>query len=396
MGRKLFIEEVDIKNKKVLVRVDYNVPINEEGDILDDSRIVESLKTIKYILQKEGKPILITHLGRPEGLDEKFRLNKVAQRLQALLKEDNIIVQKLDEVFSNDVVKRLKKAKVAEVYLLENLRFHKEEENNDENFARNLASLADVFVNEAFSASHREHASIVGIPKFILSAYGYNFKRELENLSKVSSEYISPFYALIGGAKISDKIGILSKLIEKCDKVFLGGALPFTILKANGVEVGNSFVEADFMQKAKEIYERSKIVGKEIVIPVDFLYVKSTEEDGVIRISENSVPQEHTGVDIGPKSVENILQALKNAKTILWAGPFGIYEKPRYANSCKILLEAILKSEAFKVGCGGDTHSMAKKLGYLNAFTYISTSGGAALQFIAKGTLPGYEVLTNA
>lgn len=396
MGKKLFIEEVDIKNKKVLVRVDYNVPIDAEGNILDDSRIIESLKTIRYIVQKESKPILITHLGRPTAQEEKFKLNKVAQRLQALLKDDNIVVKKIDEVFSSAVEKILKKAKVAEVYLLENLRFFKEEENNDENFAKNLSSLAEIFVNEAFSASHRHHASIIGIPKFILSCFGYNFKKEIDNLSKVAKEYIPPFYALIGGAKISDKLGILTNLIDKCDKVFLGGALPFTILKANGVEVGHSYIEPNFIQKAREIYEHSKMVGKEIVIPKDFIYVKSVEEDGVIKISDNSIPEGNIGVDIGPKSTEYIMRAIKDAKTILWAGPFGIYEKNKYAGSCKILLETLLGNGGFKVGCGGDTYSMAKKLGYLNSFTYISTSGGAALDFIAKGTLPGYEVLTNA
>ncbi len=396
MARKLFIEEVDLKNKRVLVRVDYNVPIDTEGNILDDSRIIESLKTIKYIIQKEGKPILITHLGRPTAQEEKFKLDRVANRLRTFLKDDNIVVKKIDEVFSSNVEKVLKKAKVAEVHILENLRFFKEEEENDETFAKNLASLAEVFVNEAFSASHRQHASIVGIPKFILSCFGYNFKKEIESLTKISKEYTPPFYALIGGAKISDKIGVLTRLMEKCDRVFLGGALPFTIMKANGIEVGNSYVEPNFLQKAKEIYEQSKVIGKEIVLPKDFIYVKSIEEDGIIKISENSIPEGHIGVDLGPKSTEQIMVAIKNAKTLLWAGPFGVYEKNRYANSCKILLETVLRNEGFKVGCGGDTYSMAKKLKYLNSFTYISTSGTAALEFIAKETLPGYEILTNA
>ncbi|MFN7181731.1 MAG: phosphoglycerate kinase [Planctomycetota bacterium] len=395
MVKKLFIEDVELKNKRVLVRVDYNVPIDNDGKILDDSRIIESLKTIKYIIHKEGKPILITHLGRPEGVDEKLRLNNVASRLQELLKEDNINVRKLDEIIGPAVSKVLTKAKIAEVYLLENLRFDKGEEENSEEFAKTIASYADVYVNEAFSASHREHASIVGIPKFLLSCYGYNFKKEMDNLYKVIKEYTSPFYALIGGAKISDKIGVVTKLMHKCDRIFLGGALPFTIMKSLGFEVGSSYVESSYLQKAKDIYENSKTIGKELYIPRDFIYVKS-DEDTNIKVSDNCVPEGFMGVDIGPRAVSEIVSALKNAKTVLWAGPLGIYEKPKFANSCKIIMESLLKLDAFKIGCGGDTHSMAKKLGYLPAFSYISTSGGAALEFIANEKLPGYEVLSSS
>ncbi len=396
MVKKLFIEDVDLKNKKVIVRVDYNVPIDNEGNILDDTRIIESLKTIKYIIQKEGKPILITHLGRPEGPDEKLRLNKVAAKLQELLKEDNINVKKLDAITGPEVEKALKKAKVAEVYILENLRFDKKEEENDKEFAKTLSTYAEIFVNEAFSASHRNHASIVGIPKFLLSCYGYNFKKEIENLSKVTKEYNPPFYALIGGMKISDKIGILTKLMEKCDKIFLAGALPFTIMKSLGYEVGQSYVETAFIQKAKDIFDHSKTIGKELFLPKDFIYVKSIEENGNIKVSENAIPEGNVAVDIGPKYVSEIITSIKNAKTILWAGPSGIYEKPKYASSCKIILESLLTLNIQKIGCGGDTYSMAKKLGYLNSFSYISTSGGAALEFIAEESLPGYKALSNA
>jgi 3-phosphoglycerate kinase len=396
MVKKLFIEDVPLQNKRVLVRVDYNVPIDTTGNILDDSRILESLKTIRYIIQKEGKPILISHLGRPNGVDEKLRLDKVAKRLQELLKEDNIVVNKLDECIGASVEKALKKAKVAEVYLLENVRFYKEEEENDENFARQIASYGEIYVNDAFSASHRAHATVVGIPKFLLSCAGFNFKKEMDNLLKIIKEYQPPFYAIIGGAKISDKIAVLSKLIEKCDKVFLTGALPFTILKAQNIQVGQSLVEASYLQKAKEIYEQSKFIGKEITLPVDYLYSDSIEGGGILKVSQNGVPEGFVGVDIGPKSVENIIRTLKNGKTVLWAGPVGIYEKPRFANGCKIILECLTALNAYKISCGGDTASMVKNLGYLNAFTYISTSGGAALEFIANETLPGYEALSSA
>jgi len=389
---KLTVKDIPLKDKKVIVRVDFNVPIDKKGKITDDTRIKEALPTIKYILKsKPKKLILMTHLGRPDGkVIESLRVDKIANRLSKLLKQQ---VKKLDDCIGEEVKKKIEKTK-AKVILLENLRFHPEEEKGDENFAKELASLADVYINDAFGTAHRAHASTTIIAKYLPSAIGFLMEKEINSLSCALSP-TKPYVIILGGAKVQDKIGLINNLLDKANSILIGGAMAYTFLKAKGVNVGNSRVENEKINLAKEILDNAQKKNVKIVLPVDHLVVDNIDNPNIKKFTENENIEENLiGVDIGPKTISLFKEELKNANTILWNGPLGIFENDNYAKGTKeiALFLAKLKNAMVIVG-GGDSASAAKKFKVEKKLCHVSTGGGASLEFLEGKTLPGIGII---
>ena len=389
---KLTVKDIPLKDKKVIVRVDFNVPIDKKGKITDDTRIKEALPTIKYILKsKPKKLILMTHLGRPDGkVIESLRVDKIANRLSKLLKQQ---VKKLDDCIGDEVKKQIEKTK-AKVILLENLRFHPEEEKGDENFAKELASLADVYINDAFGTAHRAHASTTIIAKYLPSAIGFLMEKEINSLSCALSP-TKPYVIILGGAKVQDKIGLINNLLDKANSILIGGAMAYTFLKAKGVNVGNSRVENEKINLAKEILDNAQKKNVKIVLPVDHLVVDNIDNPNIKKFTENENIEENLiGVDIGPKTISLFKEELKNANTILWNGPLGIFENDNYAKGTKeiALFLAKLKNAMVIVG-GGDSASAAKKFKVEKKLCHVSTGGGASLEFLEGKTLPGIGII---
>jgi len=389
---KLTVKDIPLKDKKVIVRVDFNVPIDKEGKITDDTRIEEALPTIKYILKsKPKKLILMTHLGRPDGkVVESLRVNKIANRLSKLLKQQ---VKKLDDCIGDEVKKQIEKTK-AKVILLENLRFHPEEEKGDENFAKELASLADVYINDAFGTAHRAHASTTIIAKYLPSAIGFLMEKEINSLSCALSP-TKPYVIILGGAKVQDKIGLINNLLDKANTILIGGAMAYTFLKAKGINVGNSKVENEKIDLAKEILDNAQNKNVKIVLPVDHLVVDNIDNPNIKKFTENENIEENLiGVDIGPKTISLFKEELKNANTILWNGPLGIFENDNYAKGTKeiAIFLAKLKNAMVIVG-GGDSASAAKKFKVEKKLCHVSTGGGASLEFLEGKTLPGIGII---
>ena len=389
---KLTVKDIPLKDKKVIVRVDFNVPIDKKGKITDDTRIKEALPTIKYILKsKPKKLILMTHLGRPDGkVIESLRVNKIANRLSKLLKQQ---VKKLDDCIGDEVKKQIEKTK-AKVILLENLRFHPEEEKGDENFAKELASLADVYINDAFGTAHRAHASTTIIAKYLPSAIGFLMEKEINSLSCALSP-TKPYVIILGGAKVQDKIGLINNLLDKANTILIGGAMAYTFLKAKGINVGNSKVENEKIDLAKEILDNAQNKNVKIVLPVDHLVVDNIDNPNIKKFTENENIEENLiGVDIGPKTISLFKEELKNANTILWNGPLGIFENDNYAKGTKeiAIFLAKLKNAMVIVG-GGDSASAAKKFKVEKKLCHVSTGGGASLEFLEGKTLPGIGII---
>ncbi len=389
---KVTIESVDFRNKKVIMRVDYNVPLDEKGNITDDARVRASLDTIKYILSKEPKKlILMSHLGRPKGkVVENLRLVPIAKRLSSLLGED---VEMLDDCVGDEVKKRISLTD-KRIVMLENLRFHPEEEAGSEEFARELASLADVYVNDAFGTAHRAHASTAVIAKFLPSCIGFLIEKEIKYLSKALNPE-KPYAVILGGAKVSDKIGVVKNLLEKADKILIGGAMAYTFLKSKGENIGSSRVEVDKLSLAADILKDAEAHSVSIFLPVDHLVVDAVDSPGTKKIVKN-IPEGCMGVDIGPETVEMYKKELKSAKTILWNGPMGIFEKDDYSSGTKelALYLAELKGSVVIVG-GGDSAAAAKKFGVADKLTHISTGGGASLEFLEGKELPGIAAIPD-
>lgn len=387
-----------LKSKRVLVRVDFNVPMSkeEEGKITDDKRIVESLPTIKKIINEGGKCILMSHLGRPKGeVNLKYTLKPVSVHLSKLLGKP--------VAFAADSIGAETKAmtdalKDCDVLLLENLRFHKEEEKNDENFAKELASYGDVYVNDAFGSAHRAHASTEGVTKFIKQcAAGYLMQKELDYLSRVISSPAHPFTAILGGSKISGKIDVIKNLLPKADKILIGGGMIFTFYKAKGFEIGNSLLEEDKIELAKELLAEA---GDKLVLPVDVVAADKVENDSPFETVEaDKIPAGKVGVDIGAKTIESFKQIISGSKTIFWNGPMGIFEMPNFAKGtfeiAKSLAEAT-KNGAVTVIGGGDSAAAIAKAGLEKQVSHVSTGGGASLEFVEGKALPGVEALTDA
>lgn len=389
---KLTVKDVDFKNKKVIMRVDFNVPLDKQGNITDDTRIKEALPTIKYVLEKGAKKlILMSHLGRPEGkVVDGLRMNPVAKVLPEMLKEE---VEKLDDCIGDQVKKRIDTSK-ARVILLENLRFHAEEEKGDEKFAKALASLADTYVNDAFGTAHRAHASTTIVAKFLPSCLGLLMEKEIKYLSSALKPQ-KPYVVILGGAKVSDKIDVISSLMKSADKFLIGGAMAYTFLKSKGIDVGNSRVEVDKLDAAKNILQNAQKKGINIVLPVDHLVIDNLDNP-TVKKTVDIIPAGFLGVDIGPKTIELFKKELKDAKTVLWNGPVGIFEKDDYAKGTKEIAQvlATLKNATVIVG-GGDSASAAKKFKVADKLSHVSTGGGASLEFLEGKELPGIAIIPN-
>ncbi len=391
---KLTIEDLNIKGKRVFVRSDFNVPLDDNLMITDDRRIRSTLPTINYAIDEGAKVILSSHFGRPKGKkDPRLSLAPVAKRLQRLLNKE--------VVFSPDCIGSqaeglVSKMKEGDVLLLENLRYHPGEEENDEEFARALSRLADVYVNDAFGTAHRVHASIVGITRFLTSAAGFLLKKEIEYLKGMIVNPVRPFVAILGGVKVSGKIGVLENLGDKVDKVIVGGGMAYTFIKAMGYEVGNSLVEEDMLETAQRIRKKLKGMGIKFYLPVDCVIAQSIEPGTETKtVPTIEIPKGWRALDIGPASAKLFSEAIQDAKTILWNGPMGIFEIDAFSRGTYAIARAVADAYALTIVGGGDTDLAVHRAGVSDAMSFISTGGGASLQLLEGKELPGIAALTN-
>ncbi|MEW6674847.1 MAG: phosphoglycerate kinase [Nitrospirota bacterium] len=391
---KLTIEDLNIKGKRVFIRADFNVPLNDNLMVTDDRRIRSTLSTINYAIDEGAKVILSSHLGRPKGkVNPRFSLAPVAKRLQRLLNKEVIFAPDCIGPQVEDIVLKMKEG---DVLLLENLRFHSEEEMNDEGFARKLAGLADFYVNDAFGTSHRVHASIVGIPKFLPSAAGFLLKKEIGYLKGMIDNPVRPFVAVLGGAKVSGKIGVLENIEAKVDKVVVGGGMAFTFIKAMGYEIGDSLVEADMLETVQRIRKKLKGMGVKFYLPVDCVISQSIEPGAETKIVPTlEIPRGWRALDIGPATAKLFSEALANAKTILWNGPMGVFEIDAFSRGTFAIARAVADAYALTIVGGGDTDLAVHRAGVSDAISFISTGGGASLQLLEGKELPGIAALTD-
>ncbi len=392
---KKTIKDIDIKGKRVLIRVDFNVPF-EKGTtkISDDTRIVGALPTIKYAIEKGAKVVLMSHLGRPDGMvKEELRLAPVAKRLSELL-ERPVIAAK--DCIGEEVKKQVASMKNGDVILLENLRFHKEEEENDPNFAKELSLLGDVYVNDAFGTAHRAHASTEGVTKYLPGVAGFLIEKEIEYLGNALNNPKRPFVAILGGAKVSDKIGVIKNLWGKVDKIIVGGAMAYTFMKATGQNVGASKVEADKLDIAKNILEEAKKRNVELLLPVDHIMADKFDKNANTEISSGvNIKDGWLGLDIGPKTVKLFSDALVGAKTVVWNGPMGVFEMDKFDKGSLGVAQAVVNSKAVSIIGGGDTASCIAKFGLTDKMSHISTGGGASLEYMEGRVLPGIAALQD-
>jgi phosphoglycerate kinase len=392
---KKTIEKVDLKGKRVFIRADFNVPLDENGNITDDGRIRSTLPTINYALDNGAKVILASHLGRPKGKpNPKYSLAPVALRLNRLLNKE---VKFAKDCIGPDVEHLVQGMRPGDVLLLENLRFHAEEEKNDEGFSKALAAFTDVYVNDAFGTAHRAHASTYGITKFVKqSVAGFLMKKEIDYLQKAVANPVRPFVAILGGAKVSGKIGVIENLKDKVDKVIVGGAMAFTFNKAWGDEVGNSLVEPDMLETAMRIRNNARDKGVKFYLPVDFVVAENMNDGAETKIvTSQEIPKGWVGLDIGPATVRLFAEAIQDAKTIIWNGPMGMFEKDAYSRGTFAVARAVADAYATTIVGGGDTDVAVHKAGVSDSITFISTGGGASLELLEGKELPGLAALTD-
>ncbi len=391
---KLSIEDLNIKDKRVFIRADFNVPLDENQNITDDRRIRSTLPTINYAIDEGAKVILASHLGRPKGkVDPRYSLRPVAKRLSRLLNKE---VHFLDDCVGPEVERAVKDMAKGDVILLENLRFHPEEEKNDDAFAKALASLADYYVNDAFGAAHRAHASIVGVPKYIPGAAGFLMRKEIQYLKGAVEAPVRPFVAILGGAKVSGKIGVLENLAQKVDKVIVGGGMAFTFIKAMGYEVGDSLVEEDMLQLATRIMNKLKESRVKFYLPVDCVIAQSVEKGAETKIVPvQEIPKGWKALDIGPASSRLFSEVIQDAKTIIWNGPMGVFEIDAFSRGTFAVARAIADAYALTIVGGGDTDLAVHRAGVSDSISFISTGGGAALQLLEGKELPGIAALKD-
>lgn len=390
---KLIIRDMPISGKRVLTRVDFNVPMDDRGNVTDDTRIRATLPTINYILANKGKPVLMSHLGRPKGKEDKLRLDAVAESLSKIL---NKPVTKLDDCIGLNVEKAVSRMRDGDVLLLENLRFYAEEEKNDDDFSKKLAFLGDVYVNDAFGCSHRAHASVVGVTKYLKSGAGFLLAKEIEYLSKVVESPDKPYVAILGGAKVSDKITVIDNLLASANTILIGGGMAYTFLKAQGKNIGSSKLEKDKIDTAKKILDHAKDRKVEIVLPVDHLVADHPEAKARLRIEKVQIPDNWMGVDIGPETVKLFTAKLLPAKTVVWNGPLGIFEIDKFSEGSRSIALVLAGLKATTVVGGGDTAAAVAKFGLTDKMSHVSTGGGASLEFLEGTELPGIAALANA
>jgi 3-phosphoglycerate kinase len=391
---KKTIEDIDVNGKKVFVRCDFNVPQDENGNITDDIRIVSALPTIKYLIKNNAKVILCSHLGRPKGeFNMKYSLAPVAKRLSELLDKQVLLTK---DVIGDSAKSSVAQMKEGDVVLLENVRFHKEEEKNDAGFAKQLASLADIFVNDAFGTAHRAHASTAGIADYLPAVAGYLIKKEIDFMGKALSAPERPFVAILGGAKVSDKIGVIENLIDKVDTLIIGGGMAYTFFKAQGYGVGTSICENDKVDLAKSLMQKAQQKGVKILLPQDTVIGKEFKADTESKtVASNQIPDGWMGLDIGTVTDEKFSQEIKNSKTVIWNGPMGVFEFPEFAKGTKAIATAVAESGALSIIGGGDSAAAVEQMGFADKMSHISTGGGASLEFLEGKELPGIECLEN-
>ncbi len=392
-----YLDELQLADKRVFIRVDFNVPLDDSGQVSDDSRIREALPTIEVARRSRARTILASHLGRPKGVDPKLSLEPVATRLSELLGKDDTVIF-ADDCVGDGVRKLAGDLEPGQILMLENLRFHKEEEANDPDFAKALASLASVYVNDAFGAAHRAHASTVGMVAFVKEkAAGLLIKKELEFLGKILRDPDAPFVAVLGGAKVSDKIKVIENLLPKVDALLIGGAMAYTFLKAQGVEVGKSRVEEDKLPVARKALDAAERLGRTILLPVDHIASAAISKESPPRVvNDRALPRELIGLDIGPKTRALFRQQLARSRTIFWNGPMGLFEDERYAEGTREIARAMAANrKAITVVGGGDSAAAIHRLGFANQISHISTGGGASLEFLEGRLLPGIAALES-
>ena len=387
------IKDIDIQGKKVLMRVDFNVPLDESQNITEDNRIRAALPTIRYALEQNASLILMSHLGRPKGkVVDSLSLAPVALRLSELLEKD---VKILNDCIGPEVKRTADNLGRGEIMLLENTRFHKEEEGNDSAFAKELASLGEVYVSDAFGSVHRAHATTVGVAQHLPSAAGFLLEKEIEFLSKVTQNPDRPFVLILGGAKVSDKIGVITNLLNKVDVIIIAGAMAYTFLKAQGKNIGSSKLEEDKLDLAKDILSRACSCGVKILLPSDNVVADAFEASANYKIVGEQVPVGWMGLDVGPKTTQAFIAALKDAKTVLWNGPLGVCEWEPFSKASRRIAEFISSTAATTVIGGGDTAAAVAKFGLSSKMSHVSTGGGASLEFLEGKTLPGIAVLQD-
>ncbi len=393
---KKTLKDLNVKGKKVLVRCDFNVPQDKEGNITDDRRIREALPTITYLLEENAAVILMSHLGRPKGeANPKYSLLPIAKHISNLLNKE---ITFADDPLVTGATAKEKAAALApgEVLLLQNVRYRKEEEKNDKGFSKEMAELGDVYVNDAFGTSHRAHSSTAGVAEFLPSAMGYLIEKEVRIMGKALENPERPFVAILGGAKVSDKIGVIENLLEKVDTLLIGGGMAYTFLKAQGYEIGKSLLEEDKLELAKSLVEKAKAKGVQLMLPVDTVVAKEFAADAEHKtVAINEIPSEWMGLDIGPESVKAFEAAVKNAKTVIWNGPMGVFEMPAFAVGTKEVARALSEVKGTTIIGGGDSAAAVEQLGFADKMTHISTGGGASLEYLEGKILPGIDVLEN-
>ena len=391
MINKKSVEDIDVKSKRVLVRCDFNVPLDKEtGEITSDKRIVESLKTINYLIENGAKVILCSHIGKT---GKNISLDKVAKRLEELLSRKVIF---LKDIYSSETQKVIDNLKEGEVVLLENTRMTEKEEANDMEFAKKLASFAEVFVNDAFGSAHRAHASTEGVTHFLPSVCGFLIEKEIEALDKGINDPKRPLVAVIGGAKVSSKISVLTNLLDKVDTMIIGGAMTYTFIKAQGGKIGKSLCEDDKLDVAADILKKALDKGVRFLLPVDNVIAQEMSEDAKTRIcAVDEIPDDYMGLDIGPKSIELFKGEIEMAGTVVWNGPVGVFEYEKFANGTKEIALAMANSKAVTIIGGGDSAAAVEKFGLEDKMSHVSTGGGASLEFMEGKSLPGIEALED-
>lgn len=391
---KKSIKDINVKNKKVLLRVDFNVPLDAEGNILNDNRIMESLATINYLIDNGAKLIICSHLGRPNGkIDKKYSLAPVANRLASLVKTK---VYFANDTVGKDAIKKSNALQPGEILVLENLRFTKKEESNDPEFCKKLASLADIYVNDAFGTCHRQHASVYGVAKLLPNAVGLLVNKELKVMNQILSEPKRPFVAILGGAKVKDKISVIENLIKKVDCLLIGGGMAYTFIKAMGGSVGDSLVDEQHISLAKKLIASAQKNNVELILPVDIVAAKEFDNNSSKKTFDaNKIEDGYQGLDIGKKTIKIFKKKIKKAKTIVWNGPVGVYEFSNFKYGTEQIAKAVSKSKGFTFIGGGDSAAAVINLGYSKKVNHLSTGGGASLMLLEGKTLPGIDVISN-
>ena len=392
---KVSIEDIQVKGKRVLVRVDFNVPMDKEtGEITDESRIIGALPTIQYLVKQGAKVILCSHMGRPKGeFNMKYSLAPVAKRLGELVDAPVIMAK---DVIGEDARAKAAALKDGEILVLENVRFHAEEEKNDPAFAKELASQAEVYVNDAFGTAHRAHASTEGVAKYLPTACGYLIEKEVSIMGKALENPDRPFVAVLGGAKVKDKIGVITNLLEKVDTLIIGGGMAYTFLKAKGYEIGNSLLDADNVGFASELMKKAEEKGVQLLLPVDTIVAKEFAADAEYKeVAADAIPADWEGLDIGSKTRELFANAIKGAGTVVWNGPMGVFEFEAFAGGTRAVAEAMAECKGITIVGGGDSAAAVEQLGFKDKMTHVSTGGGASLEFLEGLELPGIAAIPN-